>query len=185
MSVRILAIDFETADNGSDSACAVGLALIHDGRITKQSHYLIRPPRPKILYSDIHGISWQDVANEPHFGELWPEIRPIFDQADVFAAHSARFDRRILQGTCAAYGIFAPNKPWLCTVKLARAAWNIFPTKLPNVCEYFDIPLRHHDALSDARACAEITLRAWHEGCDLSAGLIDSLEAARLAFSRV
>ncbi|HEY4547635.1 MAG TPA: 3'-5' exonuclease [Pedomonas sp.] len=178
MSVRILAIDFETADNGTDSACAVGLALIQNGKITEQSHYLIRPPRQKILYSDIHGIFWEDVADQPSFGELWPELEPTFKQADFFAAHSARFDRSILYGSCAAYGIFAPNKPWLCTVKLARAAWNIFPTKLPNVCEHFDIPLRHHDAMSDARACAEITLRAWHEGRDLSAGIMGSVKYA-------
>lgn len=170
MPIRLLAIDFETADNGPDSACAVGLALVESGRIVEQCHYLIRPPRQLILYTGIHGIAWDDVADQPCFGDLWPEMRDLFDYADVFAAHNARFDRRILQGCCTAHDIGAPSRPWLCTVKLARAAWNLRPTKLPDVCDYLGIPLRHHDALSDARACAEITLHASRQNFDLSIG---------------
>ena len=45
-------------------------------------------------------------------------------------------------------------------MKIARSTWGIYPTKLPNVCNYLDIKLNHHDALSDAEACAKIFIAA-------------------------
>jgi len=42
---------------------------------------------------------------------------------------------------------------------LARAR-AIYPTKLNMVCDYLEIPLKHHDALSDAQACAKILMAA-------------------------
>ena len=47
-----------------------------------------------------------------------------------------------------------------CTMTLARRVWNIRPTTLPNVCRYLRIPLKHHDAASDAEACARIMIAA-------------------------
>ena len=45
-------------------------------------------------------------------------------------------------------------------IRLAREAWGVYPTKLPDVCRYLGIPLRHHDAASDAEACARIVIAA-------------------------
>ena len=45
-------------------------------------------------------------------------------------------------------------------MRMARAAWDLYPTKLPDVCRRLGIALRHHDALSDAEACARIVLLA-------------------------
>ena len=52
----------------------------------------------------------------------------------------------------------------MCTVRLARSQWGITPTKLNNVCEALNIPLNHHEALSDARASAKIVMIAESEG---------------------
>ena len=41
---------------------------------------------------------------------------------------------------------------------MARRAWNLRPTKLPDVCRHLGITLNHHDALSDALACAKIVI---------------------------
>jgi DNA polymerase-3 subunit epsilon len=53
-------------------------------------------------------------------------------------------------------------------MRLARQAWNVRPTTLPDVCRHLGIRLRHHDPLSDAEACAKIVLaaRADGHGCD-------------------
>ncbi|OGH59120.1 MAG: hypothetical protein A3G34_02220 [Candidatus Lindowbacteria bacterium RIFCSPLOWO2_12_FULL_62_27] len=51
-------------------------------------------------------------------------------------------------------------------MKLARRAWDIRPTKLPDVCRRFLIRLQHHNALSDATACARIVMRAVKAGID-------------------
>jgi DNA polymerase-3 subunit epsilon len=104
------------------------------------------------------------VAQESHWGELWPRIAPYFEGLDFLAAHNAPFDRGVLFATCGAYGVTPPQQPFVDTVGLARKVWNIFPTKLNLVCERLNIELRHHEALSDAKACAEILIQAHAQG---------------------
>ena len=56
----------------------------------------------------------------------------------------------------------------LCSVKLAKAVWpQLGSHRLNILADYFKLELDHHDALSDARACAEITLRAFRSGTAL------------------
>jgi DNA polymerase-3 subunit epsilon len=159
-SGEFLAIDFETADYGGDSACAIGLVRVKNGEILRSQHYFIRPPRKRVMFTYIHGIQWQDVEDKPHFGELWAELAPWFEGVEFVAAHNSGFDERVLRACCAAYGLPAPDLPFVCTVQLARKAWGIFPTKLPNVCRVLGIELKHHEALSDALACARIVIAA-------------------------
>ena len=155
-----VAIDFETADHGADSACAVGMVRVAEGRIVSRLHNLIKPPRRIFFFTYIHGITWEHVADKPTFAELWPEIGRFMKGTGFLAAHNAGFDRGVLNACCAATGITPPRLPFLCTVQLARTTWGIRPTKLPNVCERLGIKLNHHEALSDAQACAEIVLAA-------------------------
>ena len=155
-----VALDFETADDGRDSACALALVRVEGGRIARREARLIRPPRRQFRFTYIHGITWPMVASEPCFGELWPSLAPLLDGAGQLFAHNASFDRSVLRACCASAGIEPPALPFACTVKLARERWGIYPTKLPDVCQALGIPLRHHDAASDAEACARIVLAA-------------------------
>jgi DNA polymerase III subunit epsilon len=168
-----VAIDFETADYGPDSACALALVRVEGSRIVRRSYFLIRPPRRTFFFSYLHGITWEMVAGEPSFGELWPEMQPLLADVEFLAAHNAPFDRGVLHTCCAAQGIESPRLPFLCTVKLARQTWKLFPTKLPNVCEFLGIPLDHHNAASDAEACARIVIaaRKGYKGCFVGADL--------------
>jgi DNA polymerase III subunit epsilon len=159
-----VAIDFETADPGGDSACAIGLVRVEGTRIVGRLSRLIRPPRRQFHFTWVHGIAWPDVEREPEFAELWPEIQEFIRGADFLAAHNAGFDRGVMQACCERARIEPPQLPYLCTVRLAREAWNVRPTKLPDVCRYLVIPLRHHDAASDAEACARIVIAAIEEG---------------------
>ncbi|HEU5117484.1 MAG TPA: exonuclease domain-containing protein [Isosphaeraceae bacterium] len=61
-----------------------------------------------------------------------------------------------------------PAHRFQCTVKLARHAWGLRPATLPDVCRHLGIPLQHHRAESDARACAEIVIAARKQGLPLS-----------------
>ncbi|MBM0744762.1 exonuclease (plasmid) [Phormidium sp. CLA17] len=117
-------------------------------------------PRATFRFTHIHGIRWQDVADQPAFGDLWIFIQPFMQDAAFLAAHNASFDRGVLYACCDLYGIARPPQPFLCTVQLACKTWNLRPTKLPNVCEYLGIELEHHQALSDAEACARVALAA-------------------------
>ncbi len=159
-----VAIDFETANHSRESACAVGLATVHRDRIEVVRSFLIRPLSSRFVFTGIHGLGWEDVRDAPTFGELWPALLDWIDNAEFIAAHNATFDSGILHACCATYGIRVPRVPFTCTVQLARSQWEIYPTKLPDVCRRLRIPLRHHDAGSDAEACARIVLAAEAEG---------------------
>lgn len=165
-----LAIDFETANNRSDSACAVGLVRAEDGQIVEEQAFLIRPPTPEFFFTHIHGLTWEDVEHAPDFGALWPEIAGFFDGIDFLAAHNSGFDSRVLNSCCDKYGVDRPASDFTCTVKLARGMWEVRPTKLPNVAHYLGLELQHHDALSDSRACANIVLAAERDGWGFDTG---------------
>lgn len=159
-----VAIDFETADTGRDSACAVGVVRVEKGSIVRSESRLIRPPRSEFVFTYIHGIAWEHVADAPVFGEVWPELSGLLEGADFLAAHNAPFDRSVLSACCGAARVDPPPLPFECTVRLARRLWGIRPTTLPDVCRALDIRLRHHDALSDAEACARIMIAGLREG---------------------
>lgn len=168
---RFAAIDFETADYGRDSACSVAVVVAEGGAIVQKVHRLIRPPRRTFLFSYLHGITWEHVAQKPTFGQVWCELEPLLQGVDFIAAHNASFDRGVVHACCAAHGHPAPQARYICTMKLARNLWDLRPTKLSDVCRHFDIPLKHHDAESDALACARIVLRASEHGIPVRAFL--------------
>lgn len=158
------AIDFETANVYRDSACAIGLTVVEEGRIVLSDAHLIRPPSDWFKFTDIHGLTWDDVCDAPDFEEVWGEIQPAIRDVDFLAAHNASFDSGVLTACCDRYGIVAPRQNFVCTVSLARRRWSIYPTRLPDVCRHLDISLNHHEAGSDAEACARIVMAAHDEG---------------------
>jgi DNA polymerase-3 subunit epsilon len=153
-------LDFETADYGRDSACALSIVFVEDGSIIDTWTRLIRPPRRDFIFTYLHGISWRDVHDKPTFGDAWPEVADRLKSMDFIAAHNASFDRSVLRACCDQAGHHPPHNPFLCTVKVARSVWNLYPTKLSDVARHLDIPLKHHDATSDALACAHILIKA-------------------------
>jgi DNA polymerase-3 subunit epsilon len=162
--VAFVAIDFETASAGRESACAIGLVRVEGYEIVRRETRLIRPPSPDFTFTWCHGITWEDVVDQPPFYDVWRELSPMIEGAQFLAAHNAGFDAGVLKACCRASGHEIPVLPFECTVKIARKAWNIRPTRLDVVCKALDIPLRHHDAGSDAEACARILLAAAEEG---------------------
>jgi DNA polymerase-3 subunit epsilon len=165
---RFAAIDFETANNARDSACAVGVVIVERGFIVDRLHALIRPPSREFLFTHIHGLSWNDVKDAQSFDVVWAGLARELAGAAFLAAHNAPFDKGVLSACCETYGLAAPQLPFVCTVRLARAQWAIRPTRLPDVCNYLGIELRHHQADSDAEACARIVMAAqaggWRHG---------------------
>ena len=161
-TLNFVAIDFETANYAANSACSVGIVKVAGGAIVETAVHLIKPPSRQFTFTSIHGLTWKDVETADDFGQLWPKVEPLLDGADFLAAHNAPFDRGVLRACCASYGIAVPAHPFRCTVEIARRAWNIRPTRLSDVCRELVIPLNHHEALSDALACAKIVLAA-HE----------------------
>lgn len=151
------AIDFETATTSPNSACALGVVLVEGGAIVLRRKWLIRPPSRRFEFTHVHGLGWSAVARAPAFGDVWPELVAAVGGARFLAAHNASFDRRVLRACCGLAGHAPPRVPFVCTLALARRELGI--GALDRVAAHLGIPLRHHDPLSDAEACARIALR--------------------------
>jgi len=154
------AIDFETAI--SHHICAVGIITVENGKIVDEFQALIQPPDNKYLWRNIevHGITQSQTANAPFFYEVYPEIKKRLSGRKV-VAHNESFDRNVLQKTMADYGIdysdLNINDRWECTLKIYRKK-GYKPANLNACCRIQRIELNHHEALSDARACAMLYL---------------------------
>lgn len=153
-----VAIDYETATRATDSACSVGVVRVEKGELVARETLLIRPPRQEFIFSELHGIDWNKVANERVFADVWQVIMPLFDGAEFLCAHNAPFDRGVTLGCCKAYSLVPPPHPWKCTLEMSRKRWRGQPCKLSDVCQRLGITLNHHEAGSDAEACARVML---------------------------
>ena len=156
------AIDFETATYYRDSACAVGIVTVDNGLIVDEYHTLIQPPNNYYYYNNtnIHGISAKDTINVGTFDVCFAEIQKRL-LGKIVVAHNEYFDRSVLNACISYYGLTSKNflldKKWVCTLKLYRSL-GFYPNRLCDCCERLNIPLQHHEALSDARACAKLYL---------------------------
>ena len=113
--MTFVAINFETANYNRNSACEIELVLVENEKIIKAMSFLIRPPTDFFTFTDLTGIDWAMVENEPTFEELWPDIEPILESADFLVAHNAPFDRSVLNACCEAAGLEMPDIPFKCT----------------------------------------------------------------------
>lgn len=146
---------FETSDTYPESACALGMARIEGGRITDTRIRFIRPPRPRVCFTEIHGLTWSMLRDSPCFADLWPDFSAFMSGADYLVAHNASFDRRVLRGCCRAADIATPDIPFLCTVSGSRRGFRLRRNRLNDVCAHLGIALDHHKADSDALACSK------------------------------
>jgi DNA polymerase III subunit epsilon len=151
---KFTAIDFETANGSRNSICQVGLIVFENGLITNEINILVQPPNNFYWdrFIDIHGITPRKTANEPTFDQIWHLIAPFITNQNVVAHNGLSFDFPVLEKTLTHYGIATPEYNKLDTCRIYRGG-------LKDLCDYHDIPLNHHDALSDAKACGELFLR--------------------------
>src|SRR5262249_7527313 len=148
-----VALDFETADRGPDSACAVALVRVEGGAVVRRGVRLVRTPRRAFPVPYIHGRRWPGLRDQPPLAQPGPGLRPLLEGAGFLAAHNAGFDRRVLEACCQAAGLPAPAQPFVCTVQVARRLWRLRPARLPDVCAHLGLPLhKHHDPAADAEA---------------------------------
>lgn len=160
--MRVVAIDFETANESRTSACALGVAWIEGGRVVATEEHLIRPREMRFLPMNtaIHGIRPEDVEDAPEFPAVWSTLAPRVEGA-LLLAHNASFDLSVLRHTLADYGLGHPSCAYLCTVIVARRAWPALERhRLNTLADHLGLMLDHHRAGSDAEACGRIALAA-------------------------
>jgi DNA polymerase-3 subunit epsilon len=155
-----IALDFETATSAPESACALGVAVVQHGAIVSSGAWLIQPPDNQYAAQNIavHGITPRHTKRSPSYGELYAAIAPFLADRYVLA-HWASFDISVLRALHSHYGISLPNTRYACSCRMAQRAFpRLGNHRLPTVCDHCGIPLRHHDAASDAIACAQVAL---------------------------
>ncbi len=162
--MNFVAIDFETATAKRNSACSVGIVTVSNGVIVEEYHTLIQPPNNEYNWRNVqvHGITEIDTFNAPNFGDVYHEIKNRL-RGNLVIAHNESFDRSVLKNTMVEFGIDyldidLPEK-WECTMKIFKSKGYV-PAKLDACCAKHGIQLQHHDALSDARACAKLYMVA-------------------------
>ena len=161
------AIDVETANADRASICQIGVVHVQDGEILNQWKTFIDPEDWFDPWNiGIHGIDEVVVRGAPTLPEVRDELRRRL-RGSVCVSHTA-FDRVAFERAMDRYDLEHLQVIWLDSAKVARRTWPDRYGKrgwgLKNIAADFGIPLKHHDALEDARASAEIVLLA----CDVA-----------------
>lgn len=164
MPLDFTAIDFETANSSTASACAVGLVRVRDGIVVAKTGWLIQPPPGHDRFFElnirIHGIQPEDVVGAPTWTDQLRDLAG-FVGSDVLVAHNAGFDMAVIKRACEATGDEAPAYRYACSLQVARRVYDLDSYRLPFVAAeagFADFP--HHNATADALACAHVMIDA-------------------------
>jgi DNA polymerase-3 subunit epsilon len=178
------AIDFETANASSASACSVGMVKVRGGRVVDKTGWLIKPPLGHDAFTEwntrIHGIMAVDVVDALLWSEQLPDL-VAFADGDHLVAHNAGFDMGVITGACVASFIEVPSFSYLCSLQVARKTYHLDSYRLPVAAMAAGFEdFAHHDALADAEACAAIIVHAAkrHDADDLEH--LSALTSARI-----
>jgi DNA polymerase-3 subunit epsilon len=163
--MEFVALDVETANAGCSSICQVGIARFEDGYLAEEWSTLVNPEDYFDPFNvSIHGITEDMVAGSPVLPSVVEEVRGRL-QGRITLCHTA-FDRVAFSQACAKYHLEGFECTWLDSARVARRIWPQFARRgygLHNVCAAIGYEFRHHDALEDAKAAAQILLAAVKE----------------------
>lgn len=156
-------LDFETANSADASICAAGVAIFEDGQLFESRQWLIRPPRGHGFFwssfTEVHGLTWFDVRDEPEFPVIWPELLNTLSRTDVMIAHNAAFDMRKLAGILQHFELSCPKLEYLCSLQLSRRIWPKLPSHcLNDLANHIGHDFRHHQAQADAETAGLVLL---------------------------
>lgn len=176
--LRLIGFDSETT--GLDQAKGdrfVELAVVemiyvpstHQAGIRKTWVQRINPERP--IHPDaeaVHGISWQDVKDEPTWREVAPTVIEVIGKPDYMVIHNVGFDAPFLAGELIRVGLPVPNVQTFCTMENAR--WATPMGKLPKLQELcFSLGVNYdkteaHAAEYDVRVMLQCLVRGLKGG---------------------
>jgi DNA polymerase-3 subunit epsilon len=161
--LNFVALDVETADSSfPESICQIGMAVVRNGRIVDTLNQIVNTH---------HRFGWWQLENLSITEEDIDRAPPFSEVARTIAHHMSGtvfshtfYDRFAVGRACDACGHSFGETTWLDSAQVVRRAW---PEKygktgygLKNVAADLGIQFSHHDAAEDARAVAEIVIRA-------------------------
>lgn len=153
-NANFIAFDFETATSSTRMPCQIGIVVVKEGQIVNRIERYIQPPgnRYSAKCISIHGITPDITKDKPEFDCVWEEIKEYFE-ANFIIAHNINFDIDVLNKALDRYNITPP------IIMGMECTFNLTGASLDDACKALGVELNHHNALSDATACAEIFLR--------------------------
>ena len=165
---RFFALDVETANRQRSSICQIGIAGVRpDNSIETWSTY-VDPLTEDWSCTRIHGITARTVVGAPVFPDVLPLLSGMLNGFTVYQ-HS-HFDKGAVNSACGLAGITPPDWKWMDSLIVARRAWPELRGNgghgLGNLKTYLGLNFEHHDAEEDARAAAEVVLRAERRRAD-------------------
>ena len=156
-------VDVETANADPSSICEIGIVHVNQGVFVSQWSTLINPCVP--FNADnvaIHGIREETVQSSPTLPNSYAELSQRLT-GGIIVSHTD-FDRMALAAAARKHGLQPIRATWLDSALVARRAWpHRYGTRgwsLAAVAARLGIQFQHHVAVEDARAAAEIVLRA-------------------------
>lgn len=162
MNGPIAVIDLETTGlfpRRHDRVVEVAAVVINpDGTIEREFTSLVNPLRD-IGPTSIHGLTSEDILGAPRFDEVAPMFIDALSGAVTVAGHNVRFDREFLEHEFRLMGLQLPEFRAICTMRLAGGG------TLASCCKQFGVAAGcdRHNALSDARATAELLIAIWRD----------------------
>lgn len=155
-------VDIETtgAIAGRDGITEIALVGVASGRITRQWSTFINPAQPiPPFITGLTGITDDMVAGAPLIGEMLPAIVEFVGDS-VVVGHNVRFDAHFIDRELCRHGRAPLSNVKLDTLALARRTIaEVANYKLGTLTRELGIDVeRHHRALADATATAELLL---------------------------
>ena len=158
-------IDVETANSNRSSICQIGIVHVVEGKIVDTWQTLVNPEDwfdP--MNVSIHRITERDVRESPTMPEIRQELRRRL-RGQILVSHTS-FDRVAFERAMNKYDLEQLQVAWLDSARIVRRAWPQYSQRgygLKNVASDLGIQFKHHDALEDAKAAAQITVIACRE----------------------
>lgn len=168
-----IALDCEKANNEPTSLCSIGLACFKNGKVVYTKEYVVKP-FPCYFYKGIetnnkttyHGIPFDVYREAPTLNLLWPKIKKLIN-GEIIVGHGINGDFLSIQSALEHYGIefeIPEQNEYICT---NIASIYTYPEcdshKLAALCEYLDIQINAHHALSDAIASGLLLLEMMND----------------------
>lgn len=149
-----VAVDFETMTKNPASICAAGFVKVVNGVILEQWYSLIKPVEDNMpeTFTWLHGITYEMTASAPTYPTAHTKLREMLSDGSPFVCHWTGADVRFAEAAQEHYSLKNCINETVDTYELSGM-------NLANACEHYGIDLgNHHDALCDARACAQLLL---------------------------
>lgn len=157
MKYAIIDTEATSGSKAINRVIEIGVVLMDGCEIVDTYQTLVDPgiPVPPFV-QNLTGISDGMLQGMPQFKDIAERVYDLVS-GRIFVAHNVTFDYNLVRTELARCACKI-ELPRLCTVKMSR---KVFPGlehyNLGAVSEFLQIPdFKHHRALDDAMACAEI-----------------------------